>query len=313
MLNNKKATPQLLRLAAWSDQYSFEIKHIKRKDNVIPDYLSRFINSQPEQPQNPSLVIPFIPSIYTMTSSSSSPSTHTPSPVELRLITHNVPRSAPPDAISIIVSKTPKQKAINRAIDQQLTLIRQSGNDFINNLTFHPEYPFLKVYSIPQHFECPIQFIHMLWYLASVFTIALEVDIISLLINYKKQPLHRPVYQTIIDLLSWFQLLRIWEQVLTIHREKIPKHRNPNSLHPDSLILPSEYFAVFFLSLHPHYNKTLRVISLRPSINVYDTSALSLNNLECSRPIQKRLCEINSIIPEEYAHFTYKFCYIFFL
>ena len=45
MLNNKKATPQLLRLAAWFDQYSFDIKHIKGKDNVIPDYLSRPINS----------------------------------------------------------------------------------------------------------------------------------------------------------------------------------------------------------------------------------------------------------------------------
>ena len=108
MLKNKKVTPQLLRLAAWFDQYSFDIKHIKGKDNVIPDYLSRPINSQPEQPQNNSQVIPFIPSIYTMASSSSAPSAHTPSPAELKLITHNVPYSAPSDAISIIVSKNPK-------------------------------------------------------------------------------------------------------------------------------------------------------------------------------------------------------------
>ena len=110
MLNNKKATPQLLRLAAWFDQYSFEIRHIKGKDNVIPDYLSRPINSQPNQPQKTNLINPFIPLIYTMASSSSSPSAHTPSPAELRLITHNVPRSAPPDALSIITSKTPRQR-----------------------------------------------------------------------------------------------------------------------------------------------------------------------------------------------------------
>ena len=41
MLNSKTATSQLLRLAAWFDQYYFDIKHIRGKDNIIPDYLLR--------------------------------------------------------------------------------------------------------------------------------------------------------------------------------------------------------------------------------------------------------------------------------
>ena len=219
-----------------------------------------------------------------MASSSSPP----PSQAELRLITHNVPRPAPNDALSIIMSKNPQQKAIARAKDQQLTLLRQTGNNFINSLLFLPDYPFLKLYSLPQHFECPVQFIHMIWYLASAFTIAPEIVTIPLLLtikHFRDQPCHRPVYQTIINLLSWFQPLQMWEHILINLRKNIHNHRNPNSQHPDNLILPSECFLVFFLSLNPHYNKTLRAISLRPSVELYDSSTLSANNLDCSRPI----------------------------
>ena len=142
----------------------------------------------------------------------------------------------------------------------------------------------------------------MIWYLASAFTIAPEIVTIPLLLtikHFRDQPCHRPVYQTIINLLSWFQPLQMWEQILTNLRKNIHKHRNPNSRHPDNLILPSEFFSVFFLSLNPHNSKTLKAISLRPSVELYDSSTLSANNLDCSRPIQKRLCEINSTIPAE--------------
>lgn len=37
---NKAVNAQLLRLAAWFSQYTFEIRHFKGKDNVIPDMLS---------------------------------------------------------------------------------------------------------------------------------------------------------------------------------------------------------------------------------------------------------------------------------
>ena len=118
MLNSKTTTPQLLRLAAWFDQYSFDIKHIKGKDNIIPGYLSRPINSQSTQPPN---IIPLIPAIYIMASSSSS---YSLSPAGLGIITHTIPRSAPNDALSLIISKYAKQNAIEKAKNQQITLLQ---------------------------------------------------------------------------------------------------------------------------------------------------------------------------------------------
>ena len=220
-------------------------------------------------------------------------SSYSPSPAELRIITHNIPRSAPNDALYVIISKNKKQKAIERAKNQQITLLQQTGNDFINHLLFHPKYLLPKIFSLPQQFEIPIHFIHMLWYLASAYTIALEIDTVPLKISikhFREQPLHRPAYQTLINLLTWFQPLQVWDRILTDKWKKLkgPRSSNFKTVIPisDNLILPSERFTVFFLSLNPHYSKTLRAVQLYPSAEIYDSSGAFLhNNIECSRPI----------------------------
>ena len=70
---NKTVNGQLLRLATWFAKYSFEIKHIKGKQNVIPDFLSRpscdSINTALKPLCKGTKVILFI---HTMASSSSS-------------------------------------------------------------------------------------------------------------------------------------------------------------------------------------------------------------------------------------------------
>lgn len=41
LIKNKMVNAQLLKLAAWFDQFLFDIEHVKGKDNVISNYLSR--------------------------------------------------------------------------------------------------------------------------------------------------------------------------------------------------------------------------------------------------------------------------------
>ena len=168
---------------------------------VIFSVVTRPINSQSKQPQKINQIITLILVIYTMGSSS-----YSLSPAELRIITHNIPRLAPNDVLSIIISKNPKQKAVERVKTQEITLLQQTENDFINHLLFHPKYPFLKIFSLPQKFEIPIHFVHMLWYIASTFTISLEINIVLFKISikhFRDQLLYRPAYQTLINLLTW--------------------------------------------------------------------------------------------------------------
>ena len=64
--NKRVLNAQLVHLAMWFNQYSFDVNYIKGKQNLIPDLLSRL----PLKPINIISINPYktIPLIYTMAS-----------------------------------------------------------------------------------------------------------------------------------------------------------------------------------------------------------------------------------------------------
>ncbi|PON53918.1 hypothetical protein PanWU01x14_199150 [Parasponia andersonii] len=124
---NKPVNAQLLRLATWFSQYSFEVKHIKGKNNIIPDFLSRppqtSINSPAQANCRTIKAIPVLPQIYTMTSSSQD---------------SLFPSSFPKDAKRIIKSRRPQEKAVQRALALQSWLIQNIGPPMTKDLGIHP-------------------------------------------------------------------------------------------------------------------------------------------------------------------------------
>ena len=111
---------QLLRLAAWFSQYSFDVTNIKGKDNIIPDFLSRpSINIITTKHKT----IPFIFNITKTPDTMSS--AYSPNLVAM------FPPTFPKDAEKITLSDDPRKKAINHALKIQNVLIRIYGESMV--------------------------------------------------------------------------------------------------------------------------------------------------------------------------------------
>ncbi|GMN60194.1 hypothetical protein TIFTF001_029283 [Ficus carica] len=136
---NKAVNAQLLRLVAWFSQYSFDISHIKRKDNVIPQFLSRpAININTAKHNTIPLIFTITKLPQPMASASSS-----------RLMTL-FPPTFPKDATAITLSDNPKKKAINRALKIQTKLIQTYSESMVQDINFHPKYSFAEIFPIKE-------------------------------------------------------------------------------------------------------------------------------------------------------------------
>ena len=77
--------PQLLRWSNWFSQWSFQVKHIKGKDNLITDYLSR------KPPVLNTTVIPPPLCVYPIIDTSSSSSLSSADPNDILNMIENIP------------------------------------------------------------------------------------------------------------------------------------------------------------------------------------------------------------------------------
>ncbi|GMN66644.1 hypothetical protein TIFTF001_035711 [Ficus carica] len=187
---NKAINTQLLKLAAWFLQYSFDISHIKGKVNIIPDFLSRpAINFITKHIHNP---IPLFFMITHMASSSSS-------------FYHNLLDTFPIDALSIITSPDPVNRTAKRALKMQTQLIKKMGNQIFHDLGIHPKYPFAKLLPFRDALYMSKQLSNFFWYLTSYYTIAIEVPTVPLHTTiqlFQDRPDYRPACETQINTLT---------------------------------------------------------------------------------------------------------------
>ena len=77
--------PQLLRWSNWFSQWSFQVKHIKGKDNLIIDYLSR------KPPALNAIIIPPLLCVYPITDPSSSSGSSSADPNDILNMIENLP------------------------------------------------------------------------------------------------------------------------------------------------------------------------------------------------------------------------------
>ena len=77
--------PQLLRWSNWFSQWSFQVKHIKGKDNLISDYLSR------KPPVLNTTIIPPPLCVYPITDSSSFSGPSSTNPDDILNMIENLP------------------------------------------------------------------------------------------------------------------------------------------------------------------------------------------------------------------------------
>ena len=116
----------------------------------------------------------------------------------------SLPQIFPKDALEIIQSRSPRDQGMKRAFALQSSLIRKMGQPVLGDLGIHPVYPFSKLFTWRDSFFMPRQLSHFYWYLASTYTIAVEVQTVALqnsIRNYQERNDLQPAHQILMEML----------------------------------------------------------------------------------------------------------------
>ena len=219
----------------------------------------------------------------------------------------NLPRTFPKDALEITHSRSPRDQAMKRALALQSGLIRKMGQPILGDLGIHPVYPFFKLFTWRDSFFMPRQLSHFYWYLASTYTIAVEVQTVALqnsIRKYQERNDLQPAHQILMEMLQWFKPLSWWNDNLKLEWRKIKDDRPcdmAGSRSTDS-VNPLNCYTILFLRIKCHYDQGPEPeVSYNTSAQVYRSSEFpmpTIKNLEY-RELQKLLFIKNKIIPDE--------------
>lgn len=118
--------PQLMRWNEWFANYSFTVKHVKGKNHIVLDYLSRPSYKKPLKP-----IILYSPplQIYIMSSSSN------PLPPEFPTIYSTLP-----------IDETKTFKTL--LLSYQTKTIQDTGPYTLGSIDIHPDFPYSSLFSI---------------------------------------------------------------------------------------------------------------------------------------------------------------------
>ena len=219
----------------------------------------------------------------------------------------SLPQTFPKDALEIIKSRSPRDQAMKRALALQSNLIRKMGQTVLGDLGIHPVYPFSKLFTWRDSFFMPRQLSHFYWYLASTYTIAVEVQTVALqnsIRSYQERNDLQPAHQILMEMLQWFKPLSWWNDNLELEWKKI-KNDGPGDIagsQPTNSANLLNCYTILLLRIKCHYDQGPKSeISYNTSTQVYRSSKFpmpTINNSEY-RELQKFLFLKNKIIPDE--------------
>ena len=218
-----------------------------------------------------------------------------------------LPQTFPTDALEITQSRSRRDQAMKRALALQSGLIRKMGRPVLGDLGIHPVYPFSKLFTWCDSFFMPKQLSHFYWYLASTYTIAVEIQTVALqtsIRNYQERSDLQPAHQILMDMLQWFKPLPWWNENLELEWRKI-RDDGPGDIassRPTNSVNPLNCYTILFLRIKCHHDQSPEIkIPCDTSAQVYRTSKFpmpTINNLEF-RELQKLLFIKNKVIPDE--------------
>ena len=182
---NLVPNPQLLRWSAWFSQYSFDVKNIKGKKNIVADFFSR----KEPLPQQ-ALVIP-VPPCFMF------------SPVT----------SEPPDIHQI---PYPWEKEdIERIRNQyEFEIFSSYGGSILNPFGTNPEYPFCQIF-IARHDDFPKSLLWYFWCLCHQYHILME---------FQSPFFNQPLNPNLQVFLQWFRPLTYWSGLFSTQSKYVIFH-----------------------------------------------------------------------------------------
>lgn len=197
---------QLLRWGSWFSQWKFDVKHIKWKENVLPDFLSRT--------QRQISVI--IPMIYAL-------SPENPAEKSLRQMISMMPQGLQARMLDLVLV----YRGLETVHGFLKLYIHRYGLDQgpLLRLPYHPVYPFLTtIKANPAYYEkFPKEAYLLFWYLADLYTIGVLFDKCKLLQYLAKCILTRrkPHYKLLYKWLTVFHDVTWWQKRFTHKKESL--------------------------------------------------------------------------------------------
>ena len=189
--------PQRLRWAQWFSQYTFEVKHIKGKDNILADMLSR-----PKK-------------VYCSTAHL----LHTQIPV-LCMMADSF-SDTPPEVPELFRTNTFHLKIADLTRRYQSAVIRISGLHTLGGLNYHEDYPFLTLFMLDYRTTFTRE---LLWCLLAQFKIAIQFPIREfydyLHLLYTSSRSYQPESLYIVTFLQWFHPFSWWEDTFQQYIKK---------------------------------------------------------------------------------------------
>nr|QJS95220.1 polyprotein [Petunia vein clearing virus] len=167
---NPKIVPnsQLLRWAQWFSPYQFEVKHLKGKDNILADFLSRPHEFSQRLKNSPKVLMFQRKTRSNSTKSKGDSSQSTGSSYKL---SHNLPEN-PPEAFDL---DYPWDTSVflERRTFYELQVFKKYGGSILRPFGVDPEYPFAHIF-IPNPTDFSEDLLWMFWYLLNHFHILME-------------------------------------------------------------------------------------------------------------------------------------------
>ena len=221
MLDFKQKTipnSQRLRWQQWFANYDFEVKHIKGKDNVIADLLSRPIIKR----QLPSSIFIALSKAQTTI-------------LVFFIMSFQPIRDIPPEVPEEFHNNTLGRSAEGLLWHYHSQSIKEHGLHVLGGLDFHPHYPFLHLFNWDPSSEISINILHMLWFLLNHYDIAIQFPVLATKEHLDHWLTTHNNRSILIMFLEWFHPLSWWQAKFSSYLAQ----NWISQFHPTTLIMNS--------------------------------------------------------------------------
>jgi hypothetical protein len=252
---------QLLRWSEWFSKYDFTSVYLKGTKNILADMLSR----------KPVTLIRSLHAIMSTVEISSSSVSSTQIPNNPNTSLYDFENNCPFDAKELIQTETLLEKTKHKVFLYQSLILSTFGpnNDYISPLGIHPDFPFAHLFRF-RNLVMPEEVLCFLWYLCSIYTIGIHLDIPSVF-QYTSNTSPTGFPGSLATFLTWFQSIAVWNSKLVTSAKYVMPSLTAKKLkkeYPESTSYWHPH-SIWFFHRPININPTSKKVYAMPTVRLF--------------------------------------------